>query len=206
MSTVAEERVLVVPTDELHALGHFQGFSPAVDTYFPALLDTDQLSYQPRGAMERDPGFKQLIPYVLFRHTGADGTVRLFRYTRGSGLGESRLHAKRSVGVGGHISSIDAAAGNGVDVYHEGMARELAEEVAINTPYSEARIGLINDDQTDVGRVHLGIVHLFDVEQPDVQPRESEMLDAGFCAVQEILAELEQFETWSQIVVRALFG
>ncbi len=61
--------------------------------------------------MEDDPSFKQLIPYVLFRWTDADGTVHLFEYLRGSGQGERRLHAKRSVGVGGHISSLDAAAG-----------------------------------------------------------------------------------------------
>ncbi len=87
--------------------------------------------------MEEDPSFKQLIPYVLFRWTDADGTVHLFEYQRGSGQGERRLHAKRSVGVGGHISSIDAEAGHLHHVYREGMRRELDEEVLIDTPYTE---------------------------------------------------------------------
>lgn len=206
MPSVAEEHVLVLPTHEFHALGHFQGFSPDLDTYLPALLESTQLSYRPRGQMEQDPSFKQLIPYMVFRYTGADGVPQLFQYTRGGGQGEKRLHAKRSVGIGGHISTDDAEAGTIADVYRVGMQRELAEEVILETAYTENCVGLINDDETPVGQVHLGVVHLFDVNEPLVQPRETEILDAGFRPAAEILADLDQFESWSQIVVRALFG
>lgn len=206
MSTVTEEQVLVLPTSEFHALGHFQGFSSDIDKYLPALLESKSLSYRPRGEMEQDPSFKQLIPYVLFRYTDADGVVRLFQYTRGGGQGEARLHAKRSVGIGGHISTEDASAGTTHDVYRKGMARELSEEVVIETPYTEQRVGLINDDETSVGKVHLGVVHLFDVESPNVHPREEEILNAGFLPIDEILSQLDQFESWSQIVVPALFA
>jgi predicted NUDIX family phosphoesterase len=156
--------------------------------------------------MEEDPSYKQLIPYVLFRWIDDDGNTQLFQYQRGGGMGERRLHAKRSVGVGGHISSLDAAAGHLSHVYREGMQRELAEEVAIDTPYTESIAGLINDDETPVGTVHLGVVHLCDVERPAITPREDDVLDAGFRPIGEILARLEEFETWSQIAVRALFG
>lgn len=206
MSTVAEEHVLVLPTREFHALGHFQGFSPDQHVYLPALLENTNLSYRPRGQMEQDPSFKQLIPYMLFRYTGGDGVPMLFQYTRGGGQGETRLHAKRSVGIGGHISTDDADAGTVADVYRVGMLRELAEEVALETRYTESCVGLINDDETPVGQVHLGIVHVFDLEEPVVEPREPDILDAGFRPTAQILAELDQFETWSQIVVRALFG
>lgn len=210
MSVVAEERVLVVPTSRFHALGYFQGFSADMPRYLPALLEGDDLSYRPRGDMERDPSFKQLIPYVLFRHTDAAGAVRLFQYTRGGGMGEARLHAKRSVGVGGHISIEDAAprtpGAAGHDVYREGLNRELAEEVIIETPYREQCVGLLNDDETPVGQVHLGVVHICDVDRPAVRPAEDDILDAGFRPVAEILADLDRFESWSQIVVRALFG
>ena len=156
--------------------------------------------------MEDDPSFKQLIPYVIFRYTDSDGTERLFQYTRGGGQGETRLHALRSVGVGGHISITDAESKNGHAVYQLGMQRELNEEVTIDTSYTSKCVGLINDDQTPVGQVHLGVVHLFDVERPAVRPAEEDLLDAGFQAVPDILSELDQFETWSQIAVRALFG
>lgn len=207
MSLVATEQVLVVPTRLFHEIGHFQGFSRDTGRYLPRLFDPEHLSYRPRGLMEQDLGFKQLIPYVLFRHVDADGTVLLFDYLRGTGLGERRLHAKRSVGVGGHISTLDAEAADHHDaVYREGLQRELAEEVIIETLYREECVGLINDDETDVGRVHLGVVHLFDVETPEVRPREADMLEAGFRPVDEILAQLDRFESWSQIAVAALFG
>jgi predicted NUDIX family phosphoesterase len=202
---VAEERVLVIPTSDFHQLGHFQGFSPDVARYFPALLDSNQLSSRPRGEMEIDPSFKQLIPYVLFRFTGRDGTARLFQYTRGGGQGEARLRAKRSVGVGGHISTADEGAGANHDVYLCGMQRELDEEIVIETEFTKQVVGLINDDETPVGQVHLGVVHLFEVAQPNVHPREDDIQRAGFKPIPEILEELDQFETWSQIVVEALF-
>ncbi|TWU28171.1 phosphoesterase [Bythopirellula polymerisocia] len=206
MPTVAEERVLVLPTSEFHTLGHFQGFSRDLSTYLPALLESQQLSYRPRSEMEQDPSFKQLIPYMVFRHTDADGIPCLFQYTRGGGQGEKRLHAKRSVGIGGHISTDDADAGTIADVYRVGMQRELAEEVALETAYTEECVGLINDDETPVGEVHLGVVHLFDLAEPLVSPREAEILNAGFRPICELLNELDDFESWSQIVVRALFG
>src|SRR5262249_32041029 len=91
-------------------------------------------------------------------------------------------------------------------VYREGMRRELEEEVLIDTPYDETVAGLINDDETPVGKVHLGMVHLCDVREPKVRPREADILDGRFTPVAEILSRLEQFESWSQIAVKALFG
>jgi predicted NUDIX family phosphoesterase len=206
MSIVAEERILVVPTQLFHELGYFQGFSREIDRYWPRLVEGDHVEYRARGQMEDDPSFKQLIPYVLFRWTDNKGTVHIFEYQRGSGQGERRLHAKRSVGVGGHISSIDAESGHSPDAYGEGMRRELEEEVIIETPFTESIVGLINDDETPVGRVHLGMVHLCDVGKPNVRPREADILEARFSPVADILTRLDLFESWSEIAVRALFS
>jgi predicted NUDIX family phosphoesterase len=208
MSLVATEHVLVVPTEVFHGLGYFQGFCGDVDRYLKGLLDPSHTSYRPRGEMEQDPSFKQLIPYVIFRHRDASGATHLFQYTRGKGQGESRLHAKRSIGVGGHISADDAAQSHAAQpsAYEEGMRRELDEEVLISSPYRGRMMGLINDDQTEVGRVHLGVVHVLDVDRPAVQPREEDLIDARFCPVAELLTATQQFETWSQICLRALFS
>jgi predicted NUDIX family phosphoesterase len=132
--------------------------------------------------------------------------TNLFQYTRGGGQGEKRLHAKRSVGIGGHISTDDSEAGTIADVYRVGMLRELEEEISLDTTYTEKCVGLINDDETPVGKVHLGVVHLFDLSEPLIQPREVDILNTGFLPVDQILAEIDGFESWSQIVVRALFG
>ena len=204
MSLVSTEHVLVAPTALFHDVGRFQGFCRDVDRYLSVLLDPLHVSYRPREAMEEDPSFKQLIPYVIFRHTDAAGCESVFAYTRGKGQGESRLHHKRSVGVGGHISSDDAATG-AENPYEEGLRRELEEEVIVETDYRARCVGLINDDETEVGRVHLGVVHLCEVESPAVRPRESEIIDAGFQPVGELLADLKSFETWSQICLKALF-
>jgi predicted NUDIX family phosphoesterase len=204
MSIVHTEHVLVIPTELFHRLGHFQGFSTESDRYLTELLSPKNTAYRPRGEMEENPGFKQLIPYVIFRHRSAGGD-QLFQYTRGKGLGESRLHSKRSIGIGGHISVDDRVSADAVP-YAEGMRRELEEEVFIDTPFTEHCLGLINDDETPVGQVHLGVVHLFDVDQPAVRSRETDILDAGFRPAADLLADLDRFETWSQFCLKALFG
>ncbi|MFO7901204.1 MAG: phosphoesterase [Pirellulaceae bacterium] len=203
MSGIPSEHVLVVPTQLLHQLGYFQGFSPRVQTYIDALLDPENTSYRTRDEMEQDPNFKQLIPYVIFCHRPDNEELSVFRYTRGTGQGEQRLHRKKSVGIGGHIASHD---GDRAEPYTEGMRRELEEEVAIRTSYADRCVGLINDDETDVGRVHLGVVHLFEVKTPDVYPRETEIMDAGFQPVSTLLARLDGFESWSRICLEALFA
>jgi len=202
---VQTEHVLVVPTELFHSLGQFQGFSTHVDRYLGQLLSPGNTSYRPRSEMEADPSFKQLIPYVIFTARSDDGRLLVFQYTRGKGQGESRLHSKRSVGVGGHISIDDRTSDEAVP-YAEGMRRELDEEIAIRSSYTERCVGLINDDESPVGRVHLGVVHLFELERPAIEPREADILDAGFVPVQELLEDLTRFETWSQYCVRALFA
>lgn len=201
MVQVETERVLVVPTDVFREIGYFQGFCGDVDRYVPALFDDLHVSYRSRADMEDDPSFKQLIPYVIFRYEDHQHGACVFQYTRGKGQGEKRLHAKRSVGIGGHISTIEEIG----ESYEQGMQRELTEEVSIDTPYQGSCVGLINDDETEVGRVHLGVVHIFDVERPQVHPNEEDILEAGFRPVKELLEDVDGFETWSQICLKALF-
>ena len=198
------EHVLVVPTELFHSLGYFQGFTADVDTYLGTLFKRENISYRPRPLMEEDASFKQLIPYVIFRYIDEQGGVSLYQYSRGGGSGEKRLVAKKSVGIGGHISQEDDNADDS-DPYHDGMARELKEEVVIETPYVIKLVGLINDDETEVGKVHLGIVHICDVEAPLVRSNEVEIEGNGFQPVSELLANLDGFETWSSICLQALF-
>jgi len=231
---VPAERVLVVPTELLHRLGYFQGFTRDVDRYLENLLSMDHVSFRPRPEVEQDPAFKQLIPYVIFCYRDQQGRQTVFQYTRGTGQGEGRLHRKRSIGIGGHISMVDSIVEGGEsrvesrelrvesgesssrlstlnsplatrDPYRAGMKRELDEEVFIDTPYTDRCAGLINDDLTEVGRVHLGVVHCFDVERPAVRPREPDILECAFRPVEELLKDLAEFESWSQICLEALF-
>ena len=202
--TVTEEHILVIPEPVISELGHVEGFEPDVERYLGPILASDQLSFQPRGPMETDPSFKQLIPYVLLQWTNEDGEVMLFTYTRGGGSGEKRLLAKRSVGIGGHISKEDAA--DGADPYTTGMQRELAEEIKLDSGYTETRDGLIYDPSNDVGKVHLGVVHRFILESPHVESNEADLAEGGFVMVDELKQDRDRLETWSQLAIDALYG
>lgn len=193
------EHVLVVPTLMFHEVGYFQGFCADAERYLKTLLDPAYTSYRPRDEMERDPSYKQLIPYCIFRHGD-----QVFSYRRDKGIGESRLLGKRSIGIGGHISTVDQAAGG--SSYLEGMRREIEEEVFLDAGYQHRCIGLINDDLTDVGKVHLGIVHLFDLDSPQVRPREASIIQTGFATPAELSRNRDQFETWSQICLDHLIA
>ncbi len=195
----AVEHVLVIPTSVFHEIGHFQGFSGDTNRYLDVILDPAYASYRPRPEMEEDPSFKQLIPYCIFQ---CDGQV--FEYRRGNDQGEVRLHAKRSIGVGGHVSTLDL---DGEQTpYLTGMKREIEEEVDLQAEWTESCVGLINDDETEVGKVHLGIVHVFTLDKPKVTPREKSMINAGFAPPEQLVSESDQFETWSQICLRHLYA
>ena len=193
------EHILVVPTLLFHEIGYFQGFNANPSAYLETLLDASHTSYRPRPAMENDPSFKQLIPYCIFRFED-----QIFYYTRGKAQGEGRLHSKRSIGIGGHISSLDA--GRDASPYLEGMRREIEEEVIIDTTYEQRLVGLINDDSNPVGQVHLGVVHIYDLDEPRVASREDALADAGFVPIADLPGLRDTFETWSQICIDHLLS
>jgi predicted NUDIX family phosphoesterase len=202
--TTKVEHILVIPASVIDSIGVIHGFESDVDRYLKPILLSDQLTFEPRDQMEVDPSFKQLIPYVLLQWTDTEGRKCLFTYTRGGGSGERRLHAKRSVGIGGHISREDAA--DGADPYQTGMQRELDEEVTIGASYQSERLGLIYDPSNEVGRVHLGIVHRFVLSSPDVSSNEADLAEGKFVPVAELLSQPEGLETWSRLAIEAIYG
>jgi len=203
MNSFPNEDVLVVPRELFDRVGAFQGFCADTAAYLPALLDPRHTAWRPRATVEDDPSLKQLIPYCVLSWRDAAGRTHYFAYTRGGGQSEARLRAKRSLGIGGHISSVDGEHGDDTS-YDAGMRRELAEEIAIEGAWTARCVGLINDDSNAVGSVHLGIVHVLELQQPDVASRESELVECGFDTLEALLADRERFETWSQITLDAL--
>lgn len=198
-----DEQILVIPESFVLSIGDPTGFQRDVDRFLKPILASDQLTFGRRGEMETDPSFKQLIPYVILQWTNDDGVVHVFRYTRGGGSGEARLHAKQSIGIGGHISAEDAE-GEG-NPYLIGMQRELDEEVTIDSAYEDHREGLLYDPSNDVGKVHLGIVHRFVLEQPNVSSNEDDLADGGFVPLSQLRQESDRLETWSQLALEAVY-
>jgi predicted NUDIX family phosphoesterase len=187
------ERVLVVDADWIHSLHAARGFLNVIHPDFFKLLGKKAV-FVDRPLAEHDPGFRQVIPYVLIRNNGAYLTV-----TRHKSQGEQRLHDKMSVGIGGHINPVDDGSGDWLDA---GLRRELSEELAVDNPpgFGELEpLGLICDDTDDVSRVHLGIVLRWDVPEP-IRVRETDKMHGEYLKPAAIGASRDRLENWSRLV------
>lgn len=194
------EHVLVVPRALFDELGAFQGLSFEVGRYLPAFLDPANNYFLQRDEAEHDPSKKQIIPYALFHHGG-----KFLRYVRSKKTGEQRLAAKASLGIGGHINAEDAAAASlERSTYLAGVEREIAEELNISGGWSQRTVALLNDDSNEVGQVHLGVVHLVELETDRISSNEETIADVGFYTPDELRAERERLETWSQFCLDGL--
>jgi predicted NUDIX family phosphoesterase len=202
MSKYAGEEVLVVPRALLDGIGSFNGIrTEGLDGAVERLLDPANHFFMDRATAEEDPSHKQLIPYCIFRCGD-----RILHYTRGKAGGESRLHAKISVGVGGHVNPVDMGDGRkGADAYHAAVTREIEEELDLPEKHEHRIIALLNDESNPVGQVHLGIVHLVDLKSHAVSSREDALTDLAFTPLAELAGPMfERLETWSQFCIRHL--
>jgi predicted NUDIX family phosphoesterase len=195
-----DEMILVVRRELFDRLGAFQGLNFDVQRYLPALLDRANNFFTPRPPAETNPALKQIIPYVLLVHGG-----RVLHYVRGKKAGEQRLVAKGSIGIGGHMNdhdeglfALDGAA------YQAGVEREIHEELRLRSRYSNRVVALLNDDSNEVGQVHLGVVHVFDLETPDVEKGEAMITELEFLDREQLAARRDAMETWSQICFDSL--
>ena len=188
----ADEQVLCFERRFLEQLGVFQGISLEVDKYMSLAASPANLVYLPRRAAEQDKGYKQLIPYVIIVRND-----RVLHYRRGSGGEETRLHGKFSIGIGGHISDQDAGLFSHVG-YYDGMRREVKEEVDIE-PRNESAVAVINDDSTEVGYVHFGVVHVVHVPDEKVAGRRKGILAPEFVPIAEAVKKAANYESWSSL-------
>lgn len=196
-----EEKILVVKREVIEKVGMFQGLTFEVERYLASIFAPGQAFFLPRPAAEKDPSHKQLIPYVIMEHEG-----KVLSYVRGKRSGETRLVAKRSIGIGGHINPVDSVIPlwGFREAYHSAVQREVAEEVIVETPYAEHIVALINDDATEVGSVHLGVVHHWTLKEPKVSRREQMITQMEFLSLDELQAAKDNMETWSQLCLEYL--
>jgi predicted NUDIX family phosphoesterase len=187
-----EERVLCFERKLLEQLGVFQGLSLEVEKYLPVVTASANLVYRNRSEAEQDKRYKQLIPYVLLVSDG-----KILHYRRGKGGQETRLHGLFSVGVGGHISDEDHGLFSSHAGYQDGMRRELMEEVAVTETNAPA-VAVINDDSTDVGQVHFGVVHVMRVANEAVAGRRSGIVAPEFISITDAVSKGSEYESWSR--------
>lgn len=199
MSRYNGEQVLVVPREAFEAIGAFNGVRLNPQDYLTAFLKPGVARYMDRDIAEESPQFKQIIAYAIFCCNG-----KVLAYARTKKGGETRLHDKMSLGIGGHINPIDGLAEN-LSTYLAGVEREIREEISFSGTATQQLYAVINDDTNEVGSVHLGIVHRFELDSEEVITLEKKLTDLRFCSLEELAGPLyERLETWSAICVDAL--
>jgi predicted NUDIX family phosphoesterase len=197
-----DENILVMRRSLFDELGAFQGISFEPEKYLRAILSRGNNFFIPRPKAESDPTFKQIIPYAVIAFQN-----KVAYYVRGKKAGEQRLVAKGSIGIGGHMAEdADKFLWHSTDeeTYSAGVEREVNEEIKIDSPFEDRIVALLNDDTTEVGRVHLGIVHVFKLAEPKMEKREAMITGLTFLAKDELFARRETMETWSQICLDSL--
>jgi predicted NUDIX family phosphoesterase len=130
---------------------------------------------------------------------------KVLHYVRGKKAGEQRLAAKGSIGIGGHLNDSDETLFAWDEAaYRAGVEREVNEELRINTSFDDRIVALLNDDTTEVGRVHLGVVHVFQLAEPKVEKREALITNLRFVGKSELVALRDALESWSQLCLDSL--
>ena len=190
-----EEQILVVPRASLFTGAPVHGFSTAGAAGYLDLVRMHG-GFRRRGDVEEDSSIKQIIPYLIVRHG-----PRLFLFQRTTAGGETRLHGKFSIGVGGHVNRSDVE--GAADPVAAGLQRELEEELRIGGPWRPRLVGVLNDDTNAVGQVHFGLVHVVEAASPDIAVRESHTLTGRLVDAAELRDLYERMETWSQLVLDA---
>ena|ERR1700736_494713 len=197
-----DENILVVKRSLFDELGSFHGLNFEARKYLDAILSRGNNFFLPRKQAENDPMHKQIIPYALLAFRD-----KVLFYVRGKKAGEQRLVAKGSIGIGGHMNQDDESLFNfAIDeaAYRAGVEREVNEEIKIDTKFDDKIVALINDDTTEVGQVHLGIVHVFKLAEPKVEKREAMITGLAFLGKNELMARRDSLETWSQLCLDSL--
>jgi predicted NUDIX family phosphoesterase len=195
-----EENILVIKRELFDRLGSFQGLNFEPKRYLDAILSRGHNFFLARSKAETDPSHKQIIPYVLIAHGH-----KVLHYVRGKKAGEQRLVAKGSIGIGGHLNDTDESLFAWDEAaYRAGVEREVNEEIRIESRFQDKIVALMNDDTTEVGRVHLGVVHIFKLEQPNVEKREAMITNLAFLSRDELKMRRDTLETWSQACLDGL--
>jgi len=183
---VTDELVFVVPRASIADEAGWYGIrTDDLDEFLEALERDGR--YETRTAMEVDPSFKQIIPYLVLR----DGD-RFFLMRRTKAGVDARLHNRYSIGVGGHLNPGDGGVLGG-------LRREWDEELVAEFEPEFRLVGLLNDDTTEVGAVHLGAVYVADATGRPVEIRETDKLSGAFAEPHEVAAVVDRMETWSRL-------
>jgi len=185
------ERVLVLATKKIFPSKSWQGINRNQLKRVLNLAFTER-DFRKRGDVEKDPSFRQIIPYIVFLLGN-----EIFMMQRLEKHTDQRLKNKYSLGIGGHLRSEDLEKSDSV---LDWARRELVEEVKYSGNLDFKLAGVLNDDSNDVGRVHLGIVILAIADSPEISVKD-EHKSGVLVTLKEARKHYKEMENWSQIVL-----
>jgi predicted NUDIX family phosphoesterase len=191
MTSPAAEEVLCVKREDIFPDGAWHGFVTDGLERHQAVI-RERHFFMARAAVEDDPSYQQIIPYVVFRHGDLYFLTHRLRASS-----EKRLRKQYSLGVGGHINRGDLEGG---DPIQDGLKREWQEEVVYHGHFDARLLGLLNDDSSPVSKVHLGVVFLVDGDSPDIAIRETDKLAGELLTLDQMRIYYLGMESWSQMV------
>lgn len=199
-----DEQIIVVNRETIfnHEKNHFNGFISIEDQKALEIYETlSKYEVKRRGDMEVDPSYKQLISYCILENENDEILV----YERLTGGGEARLHGLSSIGIGGHMNQLDDTQIEGVLL--DNAARELEEEVGVKdvNPLNLNLVGFINDDDNEVGRVHIGLVFKLKVKASEVYVNETDTLKIEW-KPENTLMQGAEYESWSRIIIESIYN
>lgn len=190
------EMVMVFERRILDEVGLFSGFRRDGSLYYREVIEKNNYSFMSRALAEEDKNYKQVIPYIVICCND-----KYLSYQRGKLLSEKRLLQKYSIGFGGHVRYDDSAL---IQDYTFGLKRELFEELKFDRVNGGQLFGVINDDSDDVGKVHFGFVHRFDVASEEVFSNEKSINKIKFYEKEYLVENMSLYENWSQFLIERL--
>ena len=185
-----EEQILVVKRSHLFPQESWNGLQAVNFDEYLTIIQKHR-EFHPRGLMEQDPTYKQIIPYLVFTHEG-----NYFLMERHAKASEQRLKSKLSLGIGGHIRKEDM---EGANIF-EWARREFHEEVSYDGDFTIKPLGILNDDSNDVVKVHIDFVFLLEGTTSKISVK-SELQDGRLTRLEDCIASKDRMETWSQFVI-----
>jgi predicted NUDIX family phosphoesterase len=202
------EKILVVPnTAAIKDNTNFQGFRSNSNTKLWTLFATEGLFLE-RDMVEYDPRYRQLIVYLVLRHK-----QDVFIYQRIKATGEKRLLEMYSFGLGGHINEMRGGfsrlpqldnqvhTNSFTRLITSNLKRELKEEVSFSGPFSYRFLGILNDQETEVGMYHIGLVFRVSCLSPQITVREKNKIRGRLVPVFQLQDNQDKLENWSNILL-----
>ena len=168
-------------------------------------LNNQDLMLGQRFALESDEDFRQLLPISIFTYNG-----KVWAYERTPKGGESRLHNKIAVAVGGHWDLDDLVIENSIIDLEASLAkataRELQEEVKLSSKIvkSYELDKKICADDTEVDRVHMAVVYVHELDGEGIESAEDQLKSVGFVSPNKLLTGEYNLEAWARIICEIL--